>query len=420
MPPPLARMLVASSLVTALLHGCRREEEPELYSTAPSRQAAAPSAAPAATPQDSLDLDPRDTKGLLQAVESMKASMKDRPRDFGVNVALGNLYFDNGRYSEALEFYRDAVGQSAAAEQRIRALAKVKPAAKVPVECRAEPSPAEAARGEKNRTFETLAQVLEAQKPSDGSAAAACARVLAPMLANLHARRGNAWYLAGDADQAREAHEEALALDPAQPESLFFRGAHILENARGDATQLAQGRAVWEQLLKVAPNHPRAELVRQTLPKVAELFGAKTAPADNEPQGPGPLPPGLAAAMQRFGMGPAQGAELDKTLDAAEALLAKGSFQEALDTFKTVMPVRPDGRVALGMGIALRELGKPTAERVLLEATRMPNGDAARAHYELGLLYEKSDPARARAEFVLVPGSSPWAAKAKARLSTLK
>src|SRR5947209_1697686 len=53
-------------------------------------------------------VDGKDPKELLATVEAMKAQLKDKPRDFAVDMALGNLFYDNGRYVEALEYYRDA------------------------------------------------------------------------------------------------------------------------------------------------------------------------------------------------------------------------------------------------------------------------------------------------------------------------
>jgi tetratricopeptide (TPR) repeat protein len=400
----------------------------------PEEPAPAPKAAPADAGPGSLDA--TDAKGLLKTVESMKEALKGKARDFGVNVALGNLFYDNGRYIEALEYYRDALRQAVEAERRVLELSKVTPDKTTPPECRIdEPTEAERARGEKARSFESVWAGLQAQTPADGGAAAACARQLVPFIAQLHARNGNAWYLVGNGEKAREAHDAALALDPDQPEALFFRGAHTLESAKGDAAKLAAGKATWERLLKVAPEHPRATIVRETLPRIDELFGAArpagpmaghppvasgTAPSGGTPQGPAPLPPGMAEAMQRVEVTPEMAKGLDQQLEAGEALLAKGAWQEALDTFKQVMPLRPDGRVALGMGVALRELGKPTAERVLMQATRMPGGDLARAHFELGRFYEKSDPAKAKAEYAQVPPASAYGAKAKARLAELK
>ena len=136
--------------------------------------------------------------------------------------------------------------------------------------------------------------------------------------------------------------------------------------------------------------------------------------------GPAPLSAGVAEAASNVKLTPELSRQLDETLAGGEKLLTEAKWQEALDTFKGVMPLRPDGRVALGLGIALRELGKPTAERVLTQAMRMPGGDAPRATYELALFYEKADAAKARSLFESLASDSNWGPKSKVRLAGLK
>lgn len=414
---------VATSLVA-----CRIDERPPPAPapSMPSSPATPTSPTSPTAPDAAPDLDAKDAKGLLKLVDTMKAELKDKPRDFGIDMALANLFYDNGRFIEALGYYRDA-GKIADEAEKLALAAKGKPAAHaVPASCRAED--AEAKDGK--RTFESTLAAVKRLAPNSPEAVA-CLRELVPTLATLRTRRGNAWYLAGNGDKAREEHEAALALDPDQPEALFFRGAQILERAKGDPAQLARGRAEWEHLLRVAPDHPRSAVVRETMPRIDELFGARAGEAPLAPmlgrqapsplpQGPAPLPPGMAEAAQNAKLTPEQGAELDERLTKGEGLLAQGKWQEALDTFKTVMPVRADGRVALGMGIALRELGKPTAERVLIQAARMPGADAARARFELAVLYEKTNPAAAKEMFEALRADPMWGAKASERLGKLR
>jgi tetratricopeptide (TPR) repeat protein len=369
----------------------------------------APAAQPPAAVADDV------SKGLLQTVDSLKDELKGRPRDFGINLALGNLYFDNGRYVDALGYYRDALALVAEAEGRLLQ-AKSRPAA--PADCRVEPSTG----GKSGRSVE---QVLQQASARPGEGALACLAGLVPSMANVRARQGNAWYLAGNADKAREAHDTALRLDPDQPEALFFRGANLLESARGDEAKLAEGRAVWVRLVKVAPDHPRALVAKETLPRIGELFGKRPeapAPASREAtmKGPAPLPPGVAEAGRGVAMTPELSKQLDAKVVDGEKRLTEGRWQEALDAFKEVMPLRPDGRVALGLGVALRELGKPTAERVLTQAVRMPGGDAPRATYELAVFYAKTDAAKARTLFESIAADATWGAKAKERLGKLR
>jgi len=71
------------------------------------------------------------------------------------------------------------------------------------------------------------------------------------------------------------------------------------------------------------------------------------------------------------------------------------------------------------MGIALRELGKPTAERVLMNATKMPGADPARATLELAKFYEKSDVPQAKALLQQITSDPKYGAEAKTRLGKL-
>jgi tetratricopeptide (TPR) repeat protein len=364
-------------------------------------------APPAVTTAATSRVDPHDTKGLLQTVDALEHELKGRARDFGINLALGNLYADNGRYVEALGYYRDAEAVVAGAEASLSAAPRRPPP---PADC----LPRTAADTADRRSVEQVLQLAAARGGAEGLA---CLAGLSSTLAQLHARQGNAWYLAGNADKARERHERALRLDPDEPESLFFRGADLLESSRGDVQKREAGRAAWERLVKVAADHPRAAVARETLPHIDELFGPKaTAP----PAAPPPLPEGAAAASAAVERTPGLAQQLDARLAQGERLLADAKWQEALDTFKAVMPLRPDGRVALGMGIALRELGRPTAERVLTQATRLPGGDASRATYELAVLLEKQNRAKARSLLESLAADPAWGPKAQQRLAGLR
>jgi tetratricopeptide (TPR) repeat protein len=368
-----------------------------------------------------------DSKSLMATLDAKKDQLKGKPRDFSIDIALGNLYYENARYIDAIEYYTDALDRGAPAEKRIVALTAAERSAKTPPPERCQlagPSAAEVPGGAKGHTFEAIVTASD-ELTSHGPDAAACLRQLIPSLALAHARRGNSWYLIGNADKAQVDHAAALVLDPDDPEALFFSGALVLETSQGDPAKLAEGRAFWEHLLRVAPTHPRADLVRETLPRIDQLFGPHAAAmaghppvADNGATAPA-LPPGLPEAMGKVQHTPEMDANLDKTTADGEALLEKGQWQEALDTFKTVMPLRPSGRIALDMGIALRELGKPTAERVLTQATRMPGGDTVRAQLELGILYEKTNPAQARAAFEPLVNDPKWGEQAKAHLQKL-
>src|ERR1700694_96380 len=72
------------------------------------------SAADAGAAQASIDLS--DPAKLLAAVDQLQGQLKDRPKPFEVLAALGNLYYENGRYLEAVDAFRQALALAAPVE----------------------------------------------------------------------------------------------------------------------------------------------------------------------------------------------------------------------------------------------------------------------------------------------------------------
>src|SRR5215831_14590445 len=74
----------------------------------------------------------------LDAIDQMQEQLKDRPKTFEVLCALGNLYYENGRYLDAVDAFRQALAISAPLEARAQELRdrKVQPAKDLPLECR--------------------------------------------------------------------------------------------------------------------------------------------------------------------------------------------------------------------------------------------------------------------------------------------
>src|SRR5438105_8501454 len=94
---------------------------------------------PAASPLDAgaEALSAGDSKALLAEVDRLKDQLKDKPKTFEVLSALGNLYYENGRYLEAIDSFRQALELAAPFETEAEALRKkTRPAAELPVECR--------------------------------------------------------------------------------------------------------------------------------------------------------------------------------------------------------------------------------------------------------------------------------------------
>jgi Flp pilus assembly protein TadD len=390
-----------------------------------SRKEPPPRAAADAGPLPSLDTS--DPKALLAAVDQMQAQLKDKPKTFEVLSALGNLYYENGRYLDAADSLRQALAISAPFEARAQELRdlRVTPAKDLPLECRR-------AQGY------GLEQIAQAARKLDPERERRCLDSALQMAIAARSRRGDSLYLVGNPDGALAEHRRVLADSPDYAESLFFVGAILLEQSRGDKAKLEEGKKYWRKLLAVAPDSPRAPLVKDSLPRAAEIFAPKAQAAGGampagHPDVSGQLPAGHPpiggsapnAPMAHRGSGPedlrgpdqqtvqavAEAArntertpELEKGLDQltaqAEALLDQGKYQEARDTIVRVMPMRPDdARTAAAMGAAMRGLGREQmAERTLSRALEL-DPRQPRALYEMGkLLAERGDKAGAAAK----------------------
>src|SRR6185437_3747010 len=62
-------------------------------------------------PPEPADVSHDEAKALLARVEAMKDQLKDKPKSIEVTVALGSLYYDNGKYLDAVDYYRQAIAQ---------------------------------------------------------------------------------------------------------------------------------------------------------------------------------------------------------------------------------------------------------------------------------------------------------------------
>ena len=246
-----------------------------LFAVACSRsQSAAPRDADAGS---AANLDANDPKALLAAVDRMhEQQLRDSPKTFEVLSALGNLYFENGRYLDAVDSLRLALAISDPFEKRAQELRanKVKAAKELPLECRGS-----------GPTY-GLEQIAKAASKLDRARELRCLDSSLQPAIDARARRGDALYLVGNPDAALAEHRRVLAESPDYPESLFFVGAIVLEESRGDKAKLEEGKKYWRWLLAVAPDSPRAPIVKESLPRAEQIFAPKRDVAQ------GPLPPG--------------------------------------------------------------------------------------------------------------------------------
>ena len=430
-------MRIAATAALVLLAACHPKATSDAAAFQPARDGGAAAAGIS---------DLSDPKTLLAEVDRLKDDLKDKPKTFEVLSALGNLYYENGRYLDAADTFRQALVLAAPFEEEAGALRKkgVQPAPDLPLECR------------RSGPTYGLAEIAVAARKLDPPHDLRCLDAALEIGIAARSRRGNALYLVGSPDAALAEHQRVLARSADYPESLFFVGAILLEQSRGDKAKLAEGKKFWSRLLEVAPDHPRAALVKESLPRADEIFAPREPPpgpqaaqgASGLPAGHPAIAPGDGASPAREGAGPGaasagpggalpsghpsisgnQGASpmahagptqeevanvadavrgtertpaLEKGLDdltvEAEKLLDDGKYQEARDAIVRVMPMRPDdARTAADMGAAMRGLGRAEmAERVLGRALQL-DPRQPRALLELGRLYaQKGDKGKA-------------------------
>src|SRR5438270_3116566 len=380
--------------------------------------------------------EPVDSKALLAQVDQLSGQFKDKPKTFEVLAALGNLYYENNRFLDAIDSYRQALELSAPAESQAQDLRKAgtKPAKDLPLECR------------RSGPGYGLAQIVAAAGSLDPPRRLRCLDAMVDMAVAIRAKRGDALYLAGNPDGALAEHRKVLSESPDHPESLFFLGAVTLEQSRGDKKKLEEGKSYWKRLLAVAPDHPRADLVRKSLPHADEMFAARPkadaaasalppghpmpdgrpAVAGNDPASPmahsgAPSdrvdPNAIAAvadAVKNTERTPELEQGLDKLTSQAEQYLDQDKFQEARDAIVRVMPMRPgDARTAAILGGAMRGLGRTDmAERTLSVALRN-DPRQPRALYEMGRLRaSRGDKAGAGESFRALQAADPQFARA--------
>lgn len=389
-----------------------------LFAVLAATLACKPQPPPRGADAGSAALDPNDSKALLAEVDRLKDQLKDKPKTFEVLAALGNLYYENGRYLEAVDAFREAEEQSASIEAQADALrAKgVKPKGALRPECR------------RSGTEYGLVQIADAAKKLDDAGRLRCLEAALDMALAVRARRGDSFYLIGNPDSALAEHRKVLSRSRDYPESLFFVGAILLEQSQGDKAKLAEGKKYWKRLLEVAPDSPRAPIVREALPNAEKIFAAQTGanlPPGHPPvaqgrsaEAQGELPAGHPQISPKAHSGPtpeevrnvAEAAagtqrtpELEKGLDQllaeGEKDLDEGKYQEARDAIVRVMPMRPDdARTAAALGGAMRGLGRmEMAERTLGRALQL-DPQQPRALYEMGKLEAQRGDRRGAAE----------------------
>ncbi|WP_049768501.1 lipopolysaccharide assembly protein LapB [Anaeromyxobacter sp. Fw109-5] len=280
------RALLTLSLATALA-GCEREPktivaapaDPPRSTRAPAEPADAPPPAPGA-PDGARGAPMTPAPGapgqglpssaeLLAQVEAMKGQLASAPKSLEILLALGNLYFQERRYPDAIGWYDQAVALAEPVWKDYLAL---------PAAAR-EKEPAAAVKQACTRTeqrgFEALAKEASARaRKKDVAGAGYCYRAALEPSIGVRIQRANARLLGGDERGAIADHEALLARVPDQPDALYFLGLALAETARGDVAQLERARALWKRVAELQPNGPYADDLKLATAEVERRIAA--------------------------------------------------------------------------------------------------------------------------------------------------
>jgi tetratricopeptide (TPR) repeat protein len=394
---------------------------------------------------------PPTAEELLRQLDGMQG-LREREKTFEIASSLGKLYYTNGRPTDAIAYFLQAEAKAKATRELF--LAQRKKLGKGAV-----PSVAEAKCGfEAETPLESMeTTVSERAKKGDTAGAVACARAALEPVLEIESMRANALLLSGNPGDALKVYERVLEVAPTYADALFGRSALLYETRGDDLKSLKAAQEGFEAFLTAHPDAPRAPLARKLSRMADEAVKAggmkkwvatraedrriRASKLDLSPRQPmmaqGPMAGGSAGptagggdntaaphvsqetmnAMKNVERTPELEAQLTKTVEQGEELLAKGRYDEALAAYRQVMPLRPDARVQAGLAWTLIGLGKPTADRVWGVAV----GGNPAAVDQLGeTLKAKGDVKGAKALWTKLAESAPdYAAKAalQAKLS---
>lgn len=332
---------------------------------------------------------------LIQKLDQT-AGLRDRDKPFEIAASLARLYFGQGRYADAQTFYAQAVARAESARSLYAAQKKLlvgRPAGD------AKALGCEAKVDSTLAGLEAIAQGLADKKNPAG--AVACLQVALAPVTEVEVMLGNAQFLARDVKGAVATYERTLALFESNPDARYGRAAVWLDTQGDDVETLKKVKAELERVLAEAPDFPKAanakRLLARTdaaiekggLTKVGISAGEIAAVAPPPARQPGQAPVLTREVMEAFQNAP-RTPEMEqnfaKLIDTAEEHLARGRFQEALDSYKQVMPYQPDNaRLRAGMAWTMVKLNRqPMADNVWRVATQTPDavvalGDALKA-----------------------------------------
>jgi tetratricopeptide (TPR) repeat protein len=318
------------------------------------------------------------------------AGLKEKDKPFEIAVSLGRLYFGQRRYAEARTFFSQAV--AGAEDARKLYLAQLKAAGSKPVPGAADVGCAPGG----DATLVSLHDKAKALAGKNAPGAVACLRAALAPLMEVEVLLGHSNFLLKDVAGALAVYTKALETFPSNVDARYARAALTLDAFGDDVKALERARADFEKVLADSPTSPRAPTAKRLLERTNAAIAAgglsklgvspeqvsalQPAPPAAPPQPPaqGGTPPVLTKEMMDAFQNTPRTAEMDenfkKLIDEAEEHLARQRFQDALNSYKGVMPYQPDNaRVRAGLAWTMLKLNRqPMADNVWRVATTTP------------------------------------------------
>lgn len=331
--------------------------------------------------------DAMSAKDLLVKLDQMKAALKARPKTAEIEFALGNLYYENGRWPDAIDSYRQLLARAEGPLSRYQALRNHphQPIAAKDARC---------GDGSDRMTFDALVEAADAKTQGGNvSAALMCYEAALLPMTLAFTRRGNAWYLIGNEERAIADHERVLAILPEDPDSLFFLGAILFEGGEGDVPRLKQAKGYWQRFLKVNDDPDRQQLVTKDLLRLQVAIDSRgKVPREMPPQmramSVGPItPPPPPRALRND-----QRQALARAVARGTAALADKDWPAARAAFASGRQLDPgDVEAARGEGVALLKQGHLLEAEAALRDALGRNPDDALSLYQLGEVYFREE-----------------------------
>ncbi len=312
--------------------------------------------------------------------------LRDREKTFEIAASLARLYFGAGRYVDAQHYYRQALDKAKPAvelrEQQLR-LIKTGVLHDDDTDDRCAPS-AEVTLDSALATARTHAA---AKKPVS---VVACLNSALLPVGEVEVLLGNAAFLSRDAAGAVTAYERALTLNAKNHDARYARAAVWLDTQGEDVATLQRVKEELERVLNEAPGFRSATNVKRLLARTRTAIEkggllkagvgkddmvAMKPPEVRQPGQAPVLTPEVIEAFANAPRTPEMAENFVKLIETAEDSLAQGKFQEALDSYKQVMPFQPDNpRLRAGMAWTMVKLNRqPMADNVWRVALGAPH-----------------------------------------------